>query len=204
MVATQESNTKTTVLRSYESGGSQGLYHECKIWEACRATSAATGFFDPIEIGKYQRFIDGAVGCNNPIDEAYLEAKHLWKNRDPFIITLGTGSEPGREFGGRSRRLLKIIDSMKHIVTETEKTAERFYRFNKITLVDRNLYFRFNVNQGLKQIGLHEYEQRKAIAVATQSYLAEGEVGHKLSLCADRLSEIVLLSKSDLQLYFGN
>jgi patatin-like phospholipase/acyl hydrolase len=42
-------------------------YSDCYTWEACRATSAATTFFDPITIGPMkQSFADGAVAYNNP------------------------------------------------------------------------------------------------------------------------------------------
>lgn len=35
-------------------------YETLTIWEACRATSAATTFFDPIEIGG-SRYSDGSL-----------------------------------------------------------------------------------------------------------------------------------------------
>jgi hypothetical protein len=49
------------------------------IWEACRATSAASSFFDPIAIGRYkEEFIDGATGANNPIREVWDQAWLEW------------------------------------------------------------------------------------------------------------------------------
>jgi len=56
-------------LTSYMSprGGSD-LLNSVRIWEACRATSAASSFFNPIAIGRYkEEFMDGATGANNPI-----------------------------------------------------------------------------------------------------------------------------------------
>lgn len=67
------------MLRSYPNDYSaELLYETCTIWEACRATSATTSFFDPITIGPYdQKFADGAVKYNNPIQLVYREAEIL-------------------------------------------------------------------------------------------------------------------------------
>jgi predicted acylesterase/phospholipase RssA len=43
------------------------------ICEAALATTAATGFFQPVSIGARQ-FADAALGANNPIDEVEGEA----------------------------------------------------------------------------------------------------------------------------------
>ena len=46
-------NSDAVVIRSYQSGSGEwdDLYDICKIWEAARATSAASTSFDPIQIG---------------------------------------------------------------------------------------------------------------------------------------------------------
>ena len=52
-----------------------------KIWDACRATSAASSFFDLIQInmGKYrEESIDGTTGANNSVQEVWNEAKDVW------------------------------------------------------------------------------------------------------------------------------
>ena len=52
------------------------MYHKTRIWEAARATSAASSFFDPIKIGQFgEEFVDGAVGANNPVAQLWNEAK---------------------------------------------------------------------------------------------------------------------------------
>ena len=67
--ATSKETTGPVCLMSYSSPrGSSHLLESVTIWEACRATSAATSFFDPIEIGPFrEKFVDGAFGRNNPI-----------------------------------------------------------------------------------------------------------------------------------------
>jgi len=64
-------------FRNYLLEGKTDL--QPKIWEAARATSAATLFFDPITIGRFnQTFVDGAGGHNNPVEAIYGEAVARW------------------------------------------------------------------------------------------------------------------------------
>ncbi|KAL2007457.1 hypothetical protein VTN00DRAFT_8895 [Thermoascus crustaceus] len=57
---------------SYRSRGSSNLFENTKIWEAARATSAASSFFNPISIGIYsEEFVDGATGAIITLYENY-------------------------------------------------------------------------------------------------------------------------------------
>jgi len=68
-----------------------------KIWEACRATSAATTFFDAIALGPYsEEFVDGGIGANNPILQLWNEAQAVWgpdslERNVNCIVSIGTG-----------------------------------------------------------------------------------------------------------------
>lgn len=53
-------NSDAVVIRSYKSKEFDDLYGVCKIWEAARATSAASTFFDPINIAG-RDYVDGAL-----------------------------------------------------------------------------------------------------------------------------------------------
>lgn len=58
--ATRAENSLPAVLRSYESRRNDPFYDICQIWEAVRATSAASTFFEPIQIGPNgETFVDG-------------------------------------------------------------------------------------------------------------------------------------------------
>ena len=81
--ATHKLTSETVHLTSYRRarGGGDRL-KAVKIWEACRTTSAATSFYDPIQInmGKYsEEFVDGGTGANNPILRLWNEAKDAWE-----------------------------------------------------------------------------------------------------------------------------
>ena len=56
------------------------------------------------------------------------------------------------------------------IATETEATERKFIaRWAKH--FDEKRYFRFNVEQGLQNIGLEEYKKKGAIKAASEGYL---------------------------------
>lgn len=72
-----------------------------KVWQAARATSAAPTFFTPCEIPELGVFLDGALGHNNPTNEALDELDVLIKEDPEFkdrnidcIVSIGTGEEP--------------------------------------------------------------------------------------------------------------
>jgi len=174
-------------MRSYKHPkAAEILFNECKIWEACRATTAATTFFDPIAIGsKGQKFLDGGVLYNNPVGLLHQEAQALWPDRDAFIISIGTGVAPTMAFKGNS---LDIFKSLKNIAIETERTANNFFIDHK-QMVDAGRYYRFNVTQGLAGIGLEEHEHIPTMVDVTETYLDGGEVRKKLDQCVARLKE---------------
>jgi predicted acylesterase/phospholipase RssA len=185
VVATRENNAELAILRSYKnSKASESLYNECKVWEACCATSAATTFFDPIAIGKFgQTFADGGVLYNNPIQLIDREAKSIWPGRDAMIVSIGTGSAPNNSFTGNIK---DIVEAMSKILTQTERTANDFYQ-SHIDMVKDNLLFRFSVTHGLADVGLEEYKEVPRITDATETYLDHGETGGKLAACIKRL-----------------
>jgi hypothetical protein len=56
------------------------------------------------------------------------------------------------------------------IATETENTERRFIA-RWAGPFDEKRYFRFNIEQGLQNIGLHEFKKKGEIEAATHSYL---------------------------------
>ncbi|CZR51766.1 uncharacterized protein PAC_01643 [Phialocephala subalpina] len=169
-------------FRSYRSP-TQVDEIDCAIWEAGRATSAASSFFSYITIGD-QEFTDGATGFNNPIDIVLDEAFQLWpdaKNRIDRLISIGTGRPDLRAFGGN---LKDLGSTLIKISTETQNTADRFER---VAYRDYNLngkYFRFNVTHGLGDVGLESSKSKGKIVAATNNYLNEHTVNLACRACA--------------------
>lgn len=191
MCATSRETSETVCLTSYKSprGGSD-LLNSIQIWEACRATSAASTFFDPIAIGRYkEEFVDGATGANNPVWEVWNQAQLLWgpqplENKIKCLVSIGTGIPSLKPFRDD---VLHIGETLVSIATETEQTAERFRR-DKSHLEDSGQYYRFNVDRGLEEIGLEESKKRKEIAAATRRYIASQGVFKQMQACADNMA----------------
>lgn len=78
VTAVQAIDADSVVIRSYNNSRAwDEVSSRCRIWEAARATSAASTFFDPITIGNI-RYVDGALQDNNPIFKADEESRGTW------------------------------------------------------------------------------------------------------------------------------
>ncbi|CAG8953838.1 hypothetical protein HYFRA_00006730 [Hymenoscyphus fraxineus] len=191
VTSTSKETNKTRCLASYNSPGDLGLPKYTKIWEAGRATSAATTFFDPITIGPYkQTFLDGATGANNPIAQLWNQAKDVWSSDSlesqlRCLISVGTGVPKVIPSGDY---LHDIAFALSAIATETEKTAQEFHKTHR-ALDENNMYFRFNVPSGLEDVGLEETEKIPTIATATNDYLDTQTVHQQMSVCGKLLKE---------------
>jgi predicted acylesterase/phospholipase RssA len=189
--ATSKETGDTVRLTSYRSPrGRERLLRTTKIWEAARATSAASSFFDPITIGDFEEsFVDGATGANNPVYELWVEAQDIWpsgslEDKVKCLVSMGTGVPSLAPF---KNDLMGIGKSLLAIATESEKTAERFSR-DKSRLDKTQRYYRFNVLRGLEDIGLEESQRKNAIIAATDRYIESQAVFKQMTACADIMS----------------
>jgi predicted acylesterase/phospholipase RssA len=175
---------------SCASRGNSDLLNIVTIWEACRATSAATSFFDPIAVGRYgEEFVDGATGANNPVREVWDQVQPAWgpeplEGRVKCVVSIGTGVPSLKPF---KDDVLHIGDTLMAIATETEQTAERFRR-ERALLDSTGRYYRFNVMRGLEDIGLEEANKVKEMAAATRQYIGSQEVHKQMQACAGSIA----------------
>ncbi|EXJ91939.1 hypothetical protein A1O3_00489 [Capronia epimyces CBS 606.96] len=196
--ATSKETGETVCLTSYQTPhGNNDLLNTATIWEACRATSAASSFFDPIAIGRYdEEFVDGGTGANNPVWEVWNQAQAIYgpnplEDHLDCLVSIGTGVPSLTPFRDD---VLHIHETLIALATETEQTAERFRR-SKAHLDDSGHYYRFNVARGLEEVGLEESKKKKEIAAATRRYVASQEVLKQMQACADRVSRKQFSSK---------
>jgi predicted acylesterase/phospholipase RssA len=167
----------------------------CKIWEAARATSAAPTFFKGIEIGR-EAFVDGGMGRNNPTSVLVEEAEALFPER-PFacVVSIGTGQVPSPGVGTNpplSQRLVptKVIRAVVEMATDCEETHENMMKlFTKNK--KNNVYFRFNVPQGLQDIKLGEWKRLPEVRASTSNYIKSGEAKVALEQVVQVLKEPV-------------
>ncbi len=167
---------------------------ETTIWQAARATSAATSFFDPIEIGD-EEFVDGATPANNPIMELWSEAYDAFRDSEDSnwnlddniasVVSIGTGVPAMKPFGDDP---FHIGSKLVKIATDTERRAEDFVRHHP-QLYNDSRYFRFNVNRGLEEVSLEDHSKQREIIAATRVYIQAEAVHKSMSCCAERLTK---------------
>ncbi|OCK98010.1 FabD/lysophospholipase-like protein [Cenococcum geophilum 1.58] len=191
--ATSKLTSQIVHLTSYaQPRGGSDLLKATKIWEAARATAAASSFFEPIriDVGSYgEEFIDGATGANNPIVELWNQAQDLWpgKLEDNLkcLVSIGTGMASIEPF---KTGLLTIGETLVKISTATEAVAENFQRTHNL-LDEENRYFRFNVKIGLEKIGLEEASKTDTIMAVTRGYVQSHDVFKLMKRCGRSLGE---------------
>ncbi|KAF4769088.1 hypothetical protein HAV15_008647 [Penicillium sp. str.  len=154
-----------TLFRTYDKSTALNGF---TIWEAARATSAATTFFKPIKIGRDQiEYVDAGFGHNNPCDKLIAEAKEVFPGRsDMQILSIGTGL--GNVVGMKSN-FISIIGAMKKMATSSNMAAARLEdRYGK-----NGQYFRFNVEHGLEDVTLSDWKKASTIYANTNNYLSQ-------------------------------
>jgi len=162
------------------------------IWEAARATSAAPKFFKRIIIGgpgSQEEYVDGGMGCNNPIAHVLSEAELTFPGRHvACIISIGTGQplpiQIRRPSLSQQVLPLNVVKAMQGIATDCEESHQRMaQRFQEI----ENLYFRFNVDQGMQEIRLAQWERFTEVTTHTQQYTRMQEVDKKLDAAVEAM-----------------
>lgn len=176
-------------LRTYDFQEEKAI--PCTIWEAALATSATSGFFDPVQIGSHQ-YVDGTVAANNPVDQVEREASDIWcpntgdlKSLVKSFISVGTGNAGGPV---EYQVNIPISVALASIATETEEAAAKV--INRLRQkYDNRQFFRFNVEQELQNVGPEEYANRGAIETATEEYLHEAAQKSRVWECVQSLRE---------------
>ncbi|KAF8586137.1 FabD/lysophospholipase-like protein [Ramaria rubella] len=151
------------------------------IWEAARVMSASPTFFKRIVIGQpglSEHYIDGGIGCNNPIKQVLEEAVVIFPGRKvACIISIGMGQPQTISILTPSLFQqvlpLDIIRVLQSIATDCEQSAQEIAQ-----------HFQSIPNQGLRGVGLSQWEQlheKLDIAVAAisgkQGVVATSHIG---------------------------
>ncbi|KAF2266442.1 FabD/lysophospholipase-like protein [Lojkania enalia] len=176
--ATRAEISTTVRLRNYRTAMTVDEVN-CTIVEAARATSAASSFFAPIEI-EGQKFVDGATGSNNPVDDVLDEVNTIWPGENSRLerfVSVGTGTPSLKAFGTNLKELASTLVAM---AVDTERVAERFQKQDVRANGLSSNYFRFNVRRGLEDVGLEEHAKQGTIIAATNNYLDEYETREKV------------------------
>jgi hypothetical protein len=139
----------------------------------CRATTAATFYFEP-QIIDEEEYCDGGAGVNNPTLRAHNELISLHTQSTRVIASFGTG-KPKRGTIFRERKwhrlhlgqaiagMNRALKTAKASLTECEETHAEVQARQNILLNGPAPfdYFRFNVENGLGKVKLNEWKLRR-------------------------------------------
>ncbi|KAF7539794.1 hypothetical protein G7054_g1901 [Neopestalotiopsis clavispora] len=141
---------------------------DCAIWEIARATSAATTFFKPIQLGRDKiDFVDAGFGYNNPCEVLIEEAQREFPDRRHLrVLSIGTGL--GNVVSIKDSRW-SIVKALKQMATTSKKVATRL----EDQYGGSGNYYRFNVERGLEDVTLSDWQKTSNISAHTSNYLRE-------------------------------
>ncbi|PSR97545.1 hypothetical protein BD289DRAFT_91836 [Coniella lustricola] len=182
-------------FRTYEI--SSDKYPHLLIYQAARATTAATTFFRPMPIhddeGTKENFIDAALGTNNPATICLEEARELFGSERELncVVSLGTGTRQKEldKYGRRGplsqiKYLVSSVMLMKELSTDSEKVhkalEKQFDDYGKS-------YFRFNVDGGAQDISLADWKKMDELKERTKKYLEIAEVKKSINELVDAI-----------------
>lgn len=193
------SKSDVVLLRSYDSRREPAPEYDCKIWEAGRATCSIGLAFKPVRIGQ-TIFHDDGDGRFNPAPEALDEAViNEWPGRDVGVfLSVGTGRRPkGSDinkhewyegfmggFAEAKRRLISKIEGCEktHEYMKTQHLSDRG--------VNPEVYYRLNVEVGVGEFGMNEWNRLSDISTSTRMYLSRKTERKMVQDAAAKLAKI--------------
>lgn len=187
------------MLRSYDSRREPAPEFDCKIWEAGRATCAIGLAFKPIQIGQ-SVFHDDGAGTFNPsitaLDEAVVNE---WPGREVGVfVSVGTGKRPKGSDANSSLWyegfLGEFAEARRKLIAKIEGCEKIHEQMMNEHLVKRGVnidnYFRWNVEVGVGEFGMNEWNRLADISTNTRRYLAREEEQKMIQRASAKLAKI--------------
>ena len=179
------------MLRSYPSRTQPAIESECAIWQAGRATCATKLAFKEVRIGT-STFLDEGYGLTNSdktptynpapeiLDEALINE---WPGQQiGLFLSIGTGKRPGGTqnmqsewWEGFAGGLGSFAEAKRKLIAKIEGCEKTHREMLSIHLPKRGVphehYLRLNVEVGVGEFGMNEWNRLADISNSTQSYL---------------------------------
>jgi len=186
-----ERSATTVLLRSYPSRTQPAIESECAIWQAGRATCATKLAFKEVRIGT-STFLDEGYGLTNVdktptynpapqvLDEAMINE---WPGSTiGLFLSIGTGKRPGGTqnmqsewWEGFAGGLGSFAEAKRKLIAKIEGCEKTHREMLSIHLpkrgIDPSHYMRLNVEVGVGEFGMNEWNRLADISNSTQSYL---------------------------------
>jgi hypothetical protein len=145
-------------------------------------------FFKHIKIGEpAQPYVDGGMGRNNPIAQVLEEAELVFPGeRVACVISLGTGQARTIAIPKRGwLQVLPLIRALRGIATDCERSAQEVAQHFR---GKPNIYFRFNVEQGMQSVGPAQWKRLDEVAAHSDQYMRLVQVDQQLEVAVGALT----------------
>ena len=203
------------LLRSYPSRTQSALESGCAIWQAGRATCATKLAFKEIRIGT-STFLDEGYGLTNSdkqptynpapeiLDEAVLNE---WPGQSVgLMLSIGTGKRPASTHTAQSEwwegfagGLGSFAEAKRKLIAKIEGCEKTHKEMLSIHLPKRGVapehYLRLNVEVGVGEFGMNEWNRLADISNSTQSYLSNPSVRVMLNNGAKEMAKVETLRR---------
>lgn len=196
-----DESSSPALLRTYDSAHGTSLSAHCTVWEAGRATCATYPAFKYIQIGQ-DRFLDEGSGRYSPVAQVLEEALvHEWPGREVgVLISVGSGKSPEGLEVKKEPSTIKSATPFGRLIEARERHRARVVGCEDIhqelleglhrTGVQKENYFRLNVEVGIADFGMNEWSRLTDISNCTRKYLGRQDVQMMNNLAAGKLAEI--------------
>lgn len=173
------------------------FFKDITIVDAARATSAAPTYLPEMDI-KGQRFWDGGLLNNNPIDQVW-DARYDLATSDTetpivsCVLSIGTSWTNVTPVSSNFlKRFLNTVSQTISFLTNTEAKHRDFERNirrinERLPPDQRTAYFRFNVHTD-ESMGLDDWQKMDKLREYTRKYLQDQDVQEKIDECAKILA----------------
>ena len=182
----------------------------CAIWQAGRATCATKLAFKEIRIGT-STFLDEGYGLTNadktptynPAPEVLEEAiVNEWPGQSVgLFLSIGTGKRPGNTqtaqsewWEGFAGGLGSFAEAKRKLIAKIEGCEKTHKEMLSIHLPKRGVtpehYLRLNVEVGVGEFGMNEWNRLADISNSTQSYLSTPSVRVMLNNGAKEMAKV--------------
>jgi hypothetical protein len=156
------------VLRTYRP---RATSLNSTVVEAICATMVTPPYFSPINCGPHRQqqvFIGGPRGANNPTRELLKEASAVFGNEKLVSQILSLGSGRG---------------SVQEIAADCEAVAREL----STRFCDMDAYLRLNVDRGIENVLMNEWDDLGPIGIHTCAYVETADVSNSLDASLRRI-----------------
>jgi len=196
------------LLRSYDSRKEPPPEFNCTIWQAGRATSATGLAFKPIQIGQ-SVFIDEGAGKYNPAPQALEEAAvNEWPGRDIGVfVSVGTGKRPAGTGSGQHEwwegfvggAVGNFAEARRRLIGKIESCEDTHIQMVNVELAKRGVpldnYYRLNVEVGVGELGMNEWDRLSDMTISTRRYLKKPDTQRLLEGASFKMAKIELMKR---------